>query len=326
VKHLLLAAFAASLLFATSAGEPLTLNLAEYGSGIGSWCVYGAQDQDAFTKAGIKLDNILTLTGDPNIVSALLSGQADIAMGSVGSIVPVANGQTDQIVIIASSEGAPVSLVTAKSVTAPAQLAGKTIALPAHNTSNELIGEALLDQLLGAGKWTPLYVGGTASARIAAIAAGKADAAFVNDPVDLRTLPDYRVLTRFGARQIYLNGPVLSTRNWLRDHHEAAVRFLAAYAKGCNFILDPKNRQAATGLLVTRAAMPEPIAAEVYGYYVAGPARGKSPPRDGKLDLAGLAATIDVLKKAGIITNPAFDYRSAVDTRYLEEALRGGHS
>src|SRR5580704_3559843 len=112
-----------------------TVNLALYGTTLGDWCVYAAESQNYFAKAGIRIGNKLFLSGDPAIVSAITSGQADIAAGGTASIIPVANGQTDQIVIIGGVEGSPVSLIAPTATTTAAQLAGKTIALPAHNTS-----------------------------------------------------------------------------------------------------------------------------------------------------------------------------------------------
>lgn len=320
-----IAAFALAVVLATTAGDAQTqvsINLAEYGSGIGPWCVYAAQDENIFAKAGVRFGNVIQIIGDPNIVSALISGQSDIAIGSAGSIVPVANGQTDQLLVIAASEDSPVALVTPDEVTSVGQLAGKTIALPQHNSSNSAIGEALLDEIVGKGKWTPLYIGGATAPRLAAVQTGKAAGAYINEPADLDGLGPYHILTRFGSRLRYFNGPVLSTRAWLRNNPDAAIRFLWAFAKGCDYILDRKNRQSAIDLLAKHTPIREQVAAEIYDYYVAGPARGRNPPQDGRIDLQGFANTIGVLKNAGIITNKDFDFRSAVDSSYLDRALK----
>lgn len=325
LTRLLCIAAAAALLAASP--PPSAVKVVTYGTGMGAWCFYAADDQHYFDAANVKLASVFSLIGDPNIVSALTSGQADVAIGSVGAIVPFANGETDQIVVIASSEGAPLSLVGPKDVTSLAQLAGKTIALPAHNGSNTLISEALLNAAIGAGKWTPLYTGGPTSARLAAVDTGRAAAAILSDPFDLNAggTGTLHVLSRFGERAIYWNGPVFSTRSWLGSNRIAAVGFLAAFARGCNFILDPKNKQTAIALLAKETPISAAAAADAYDYWVAGPGRGTNPPRDGRVDLPKFANSMALLKAAGVITNKAFDYRTAMDPQYLDEALKTAH-
>jgi len=300
-----------------------TVNLALYGTTLGDWCVYAAASQGYFAKAGIRIGGELFLSGDPAIVSALTSGQADIASGGTASIIPVANGQTDQIVVIGGVEGSPVSLIAPTTTTSAAQLVGKTIALPAHNTSNEAIGTALVDTYVGKGKWTPLYIGGASTGRLAAVSAGRAAAAYINDPSDLADVPDLHTLTHFGASQhLYGNGGVLSTRKWLHDNPDAAVGFMAAFAKGCNYVIDLKNRAQSIDLLVKGGPISVQSATSAYDYYVAGPFRGNTPPANAKLDVQAFGNSVQLLKDGGQITNAAFDYRSVIDLSYLERALK----
>lgn len=300
-----------------------TVNVALYGTTLGDWCFYAADSQGYFTKAGIRIGNKVFLSGDPAIVSALISGQADIASGGTASVIPVANGQTDQIVIIGGVEGSPVSLVSPNAITTAAQLAGKTIALPAHNTSNEAIGTALVDTFVGKGKWTPLYIGGASTGRLAAVSGGLASAAYINDPSDLADIPDLHTLTHFGASQrLYGNGGVVSTRKWVHDNPDATIRFMAAWAKGCNYVIDLKNRAQSIDLLVKGGPLSVRAATSAYDYYVAGPFRGNTPPANAKLDVQAFANSVQLLKDGGQITNPAFDYRSVLDLTFLDKALK----
>ena len=300
-----------------------TVNVVQYGSGLGSWCIYGAEAGDYFTKAGIKIGNLLTVIGDPNVVSALMSGNSDIGDSGTASLLPVANGQTDQLVVVAGVEGSPVSLIAPNDITSAAQLVGKTVALPGHNTSNEAIGSALTDRYVGKGKWTPLYIGGASTSRLAAVQAGKASAAYINDPADFTDLPGMHTLTHFGADQaLYGNGGVITTRNWLKNNPDTAVRWIAAFARGCNYILDPKNRAKAIDVLVKGQPMSVQAATDAYNYYVAGPFRGNTPPKDAKLNVQGFANSVQVLKDEGIISNKDFDYRSVIDESYWQKAIK----
>ncbi len=307
----------------SNAPDLKTVNIAMYGTTLGSWCVYAAQAQNYFTKAGIKLGNSIFLSGDPAIVSALISANADVATGGTASLIPVANGQTDQIVVIGGVEGSPVSLIALNATTSPAQLVGKTIALPAHNTSNEAIGTALVDRYVGKGKWTPLYIGGASTGRLAAVTGGLAAAAYINDPADFTDLTGMHTLTHFGADQrLYGNGGVLSTRKWVHDNPDTAVRFMAAFAKGCNYIDDLKNRAQTIDLLSKRGGISVQASTDAYDYYVAGPFRGNTPPMNAKLDFQAFANSVQLLKEQGIITNQAFDPRTVIDMSFLDKALK----
>ena len=318
-----LAASAVASSDAQTAGDLKTVNVALYGTTLGDWCLYAAEAQNFFTKAGIKIGNKIFLSGDPAIVSALISGQADVAAGGTASILPVANGQTDQIVVIGGVEGSPVSLIAPNSITSPAQLVGKTIALPAHNTSNEAIGTALVDSYVGKGKWTPLYIGGASTGRLAAVSGNLAAAAYINDPSDLADVPELHTLTHFGDKQhLYGNGGVLATKKFLQASPDAAVRFMAAWARGCNYVIDTKNRQQIIDLLVKNGPISARSAANAYDYYVAGPFRGNTPPVNAKLDVQAFANSVQLLKDGGQITNPSFDYRTVIDLSYLDKALK----
>jgi ABC-type nitrate/sulfonate/bicarbonate transport system substrate-binding protein len=302
-----------------------TINLAAYGSGIGPWCVYAAQDQNFFSAAGVHVDSLLSISGDPNLVSALTSGQVDVALAAAATIVPVANGQTDQLVVIAADENSATALVVDDSITKASQLAGKTIAINAKSTGTEVVGSAQINDLVGKGKWTPLYLGGGEGGRLVALQTGRVAAAYVSDPADIANLGHFHILTRFGGRKRYNNGPLVATRNWLKSHPDAAVHFLTAFARGCNYILDPKNRSNAIALLAKNKPVRDAVAAESYDYYVTGPSRGQTPPRDAKLDLPAWVNAVQALKDEDVITNKDFDARSVIDMSYLERALKALH-
>lgn len=299
-----------------------TVNISTYGGGIGHWCLYAAEDQGYLEQAKVKIGNHLTIFGDPDIICSLLSGDVDIALGSSGTIVPVANGQTDQIVVLAQTEGFPVSIIAPESVTSMSQLAGKTIGLGPNNASPSILGAHLIDGLLGKGKWTPLYLGGPDVAHLAMIGAGKADAAMVNDPVTLDPTLHLHVLVHLTSKPALVNGPAFASKRFLQAHPDTAVRFLAAFSKGCDFLLDPKNKAAAIGFLVSQSHVSPGAAADAYDYYVGSAARGETPPRDARIDLTGFSAAVDLLKASGAITNKAFDPKSVIDQSYLEKGIQ----
>lgn len=307
---------------ALAQSETPTVNVATYGKGAGEWCMYVAQDKHYFEQANVKLGQWLVVFGDPLIVNALLSGQVDMAVSSTGAILPVANGQTDQVVAVGGSESYPVSLVSSDALTSPKQLAGKTISMPPKNTSLEIIGTRLIDNLVGAGKWTPLYIGGADQTHLPLIGEGKVAAVLVNDPVTLDPADHLHYLARLNGGQAMFNGPLMASKKFLQTNPQAAIRFLAAFAKGCNFILDPKNKAEAINILANATGVAHAPCEAFYDYYVAGPQRGKTPPRDARIDPQGFANTIQAMKDAGVITNKAFDPKSVIDNGYLDQALK----
>ena len=299
-----------------------TVNLATYGKGIGPWCLYAAQEQGYLEQAHVQIGQWNVMFGDPLITTALVSGQADIALTSIGTLLPLANGQTDQLAIIAGNEGYPGSLIAPDSVTSPSQLAGKTIGMPQNNTSLAIIGANQIDALIGKGKWDAIYSGGSDQSHLELLVAGKVQAVMVNDPVTLDPTLHFHIVARLNAGQSYTNGAAIAGKNFLKTKPEAAVRFLAAYAKGCNFILDPKNRATAIATLIKGSGSSPESCAQAYDFYVLGPQRGHTPPRNASIDEKGLAAAVGLLKKAGTITNAAWDPKSAIDGSYLDRALK----
>jgi ABC-type nitrate/sulfonate/bicarbonate transport system substrate-binding protein len=299
-----------------------TINIASYGKGAGEWCLYVAQHQHYLEAAHVKLGDWQVVFGDPLIVNALVSNQVDFAISSSGAIVPIANGQSDAIVALAGSEGYPVSLVAPDSITSPAQLVGKVISMPPHNTSLEVIAAKQLDSLIGKGKWTALNGGGNDAAHFALIEGGRASAVLINDPVTLEPSAHLHIIARLNAGQSFFNGPLMASKKFLTTQPETAIRFLAAFAKGCNFILDPKNRTAAIDILSSDTGVARSSCEQFYDFYVAGPQRGHTPPKDARIDRKGFAATIGLLKDVGVITNPKFNPNSAIDESFLDRALK----
>ncbi len=299
-----------------------TVNVATYGKGAGEWCMYIAQQKGYFDQAKVKIGQWLVVFGDPNIVNALVSGQVDMAVSSTGAILPVANGLTDQVVAIGGSESYPVSLVADNSITSPSQLAGKTISMPPKNTSLEIIGTRQINNLIGAGKWSAMYLGGADDTHLPLIGAGKVQAVLVNDPVTLDPDSHLHLVARLNGGQAMFNGPLMASKKFLQTNPQAAIRFLAGFAKGCNFILDPKNKAEAVNILSSATGVAHEPSEAFYDYYVAGPLRGKTPPKDARIDPAGFANTIQAMKDAGVITNKAFDPKSVIDTSYLDQALK----
>ena len=299
-----------------------SVNIATYGKGAGEWCLYVAQQNKYLDQAKVKLNNWLVVFGDPLLVNAMVSGQVDMAISSTGAITPVGNGQTDQIVAIGGSEGYPVSLVAPDSVTSAAQLVGKTISMPPNNTSLELIGTKQIDLLLGHGKWDAIYSGGDDASHFALMTAGKAQAVMVNDPVTLDPSAHLHIVARLNGGQSYFNGPLMASKRLLQAHPDAAIRFLAAFGKGCNWILDAKTHAAAVNILSSVTGVSHEACEQFYAFYVAGPQRGHTPPTDARIDAGGFARTIDLMKNNGVITNRSFDPKTAIDNSYLDKALK----
>ena len=145
------------------------------------------------------------------------------------------------------------------------------------------------------------------------ITAGKASAVLVNDPVTLDPAAHLHIIARLNGSQSNFNGPLMASKKFLQTKPEAAIRFLAAFAKGCNFILDPKNRVASVNILSSATGVAHDACDQFYDFYVAGPQRGHTPPKDARIDAGGFANTIDLMKLAGVITNRTWDPKTAID-------------
>lgn len=197
---------------------------------------YYAQANGFLDKAGIGVD-VSTVTTSPVILQALLSGTYDIGSATVTTI---ANAHTKGLPIVIIGPQAVVErgvvqggvVVAANStIGGPKDLVGKTFAVSGLGTIAEIVPRAWVDKG-GGDSSTIKFVEFPFPAIGDAIAAGRADAGWLNEPF-------FTIATRKGQVKllttaddimppVYLATAWFATAAWAKAHPDLVKRFVGA--------------------------------------------------------------------------------------------------
>jgi NitT/TauT family transport system substrate-binding protein len=238
---LLLAAVAACLLPAANAADQVKVSVYQSVSDAG---IYIAEDKGYFTEQGIAIETV-QLDSVSSVVTALASGQVDVAGGAPSAAIYNAARQGIGIKIVADKGSMPagagyldivVRNAVADQIKTPADLKGRTIALPGSGvgTTNEI---AFSEMLKGLGmkeadfNLQNLSFGDS----MAALASGSVDAAYLIEPlVQSAKQKGIGTLLASGDKMypnqqvaVLLYGPDFATKR-----KDVAQRFMVAYLKG----------------------------------------------------------------------------------------------
>jgi len=107
-------------------------------------------------------------------------------------------------------------------------------------------------------------------------------------------------------------------RDWANAHQDELVRFLRALSASFRFMHDPAHREAVAQAIVDRTSASERIARAILALYFE-PDRGVMP-RQGELDVKGLAQVIAFMGEAGVLKAPLPAPERFADPRYLRLA------
>jgi len=139
--------------------------------------------------------------------------------------------------------------------------------------------------------------------------------------------PDDIVLARNGFHKLgdslevipRLQFNVIATRrSWAAAHKDAVIALARAFGATFRYLRDPDNRDAVAKLIVETTGASEDVARAVLELYYQ-PDRGVMP-KQGEIDMAGLAAVIALLGASGEIATPLPQPARFVDLQYLRAA------
>ena len=281
------------------AAELRSISIADVGSGSANdWPAYGADEQGYFKEIGVKVDYVATQSSSA-VMQQLAAGSVD--MGSGGLADPLR----------AIDKGAPITLLRVEAGPAPyavfakpaihsfAELKGKTIMLGGIKDITRTYFERMAaPEGLTRGSYDMVFAGAT-SARFAALVSGSIDATILNPPF-LFKAQDEKFSELQGASDFDKGLPFTgySVRlDWAKSHKDLIGKFLAAYAKGVDWLYDPANREDAVNLLVKRLSVSHDDAEKTYDMYM----KLKVFDRNATIKKADLQNLINVLKGQGDI-------------------------
>jgi ABC-type nitrate/sulfonate/bicarbonate transport system substrate-binding protein len=111
---------------------------------------------------------------------------------------------------------------------------------------------------------------------------------------------------------------VAARRDWAQANQDAMVRFTRALGETYKFMRDKANRDEVSTIAADMTGAPIDVIRAVLAFYYE-PDRGVMP-KQGEIDMAGIAKVIELLGRSGELKEPLPDAGRFVDLQYLKAA------
>ena len=323
-------AFALAAWFATTGADaqappPTPLRVIAFDGG---WNlpVWAAQRQGFFEAQGVSVQLSYTPTS-VYLITKLLDGTFDIALGGMDNIVAYQEGQgeakipdnPDLFVFLGGDDGF-ASIVAAPGVKSFTELKGRTVSVDAMTTGYAfMVRELFTRNGIAETDVSFVHAGGTAS-RYQALIAGKQDATLLRTPFEL--LARERGFNQLATGQslgAYQGTVGMARRSWAREHEAAMLGFLRAYRAGTDWLYDRANREVAEALLVANIRDMTPALAKRSYELLLADKGGMT--RDVALDIDGIRTVLQLRSKYGTPQKTLTDPMKYVDLSYYEKAF-----
>jgi NitT/TauT family transport system substrate-binding protein len=206
-----------------------------YPSFAGSWgTAWIAREAGYFAQEGLDVE-LVRVGGSSRMVAAMLGGSAPIIQaGAIAALTANAAG-ADVVIIGATGTVSPFRLMARPEIKQPADLKGKKAGITTFgSTSDQVVRIALKKFNLEANKDVALLSLGAQPEAFAALQSGAVDVAALSYPLYPKAAKlGMRELVNFGEIGVEdINGTVITTRTFVTQHRDQALRFLRAFTRG----------------------------------------------------------------------------------------------
>jgi NitT/TauT family transport system substrate-binding protein len=216
------------------ASSPLPIRLL-YPSFAGSWATaWIAKDAGYFSAEGLDVE-LIRVGGSSRMVAAMLGGSAPIIQAGAIAALTANTAGSDVVIIGSTGTVSPFRLIARPDIKQPADLKGKKAGITTFgSTSDQLIRIALKHFNLEANKDVAILTFGAQPEAFAALANGVVQVAALSYPL-------YPKAQKMGMRELInfadlgiedINGTVITTRTFLSQQRDTAMRFMRAFSRG----------------------------------------------------------------------------------------------
>jgi len=285
--------------------------------GVQNLPMFSAQAKGLFAKRGLAVDLKFTPNSE-ELRNGLAEGRYQIAHSAVDNAFALKDKANVDIAVVLGGDDSFNRLIVQPEITSLADIKGKTVAVDAVNTAYAFqLYEMLRQKGLNKGDYEVKPVGGT-SQRLEALTKDKTyAAAMMNPPFSIRAeKAGLRAIdTAASALGAYQGSSAFVLRPWAGANTDTLVKYIQAYIEGLRWMLEPKNKTEAVGLLSERLKLPEDVAAQAYD------ATLKGFQKDGALDMEGVRNVLKLRAQFEGGTPASPD--KYIDTSYYQKALAG---
>ena len=285
--------------------------------GVQNLPMFSAQAKGLFAKRGLAVDLKFTPNSE-ELRNGLAEGRYQIAHSAIDNAFALKDKANVDIAVVLGGDDSFNRLIVQPEITSLADIKGKTVAVDAANTAYAFqLYEMLRQKGLNKGDYEVKPVGGT-SQRLEALTKDKTyAAAMMNPPFSIRAeKAGLRAIdTAASALGAYQGSSAFVLRPWAGANTDTLVKYIQAYIEGLRWMLEPKNKTEAVGLLSERLKLPEDVAAQAYD------ATLKGFHKDAALDMDGVRNVLKLRAQFEGGTPASPD--KYIDTSYYQKALAG---
>jgi ABC-type nitrate/sulfonate/bicarbonate transport system substrate-binding protein len=278
-----------------------------------------AQRKGFFAREGLAV-TMIPLMGTTHMVAALDNGDVDATGTASPYMIQAALKGSDAVAVIGGVANTIYSLIAKPDIRTMADLEGKLVAISAPPDTITLSTRMLLEKggLKDGDYRTKEIIGSTQ--RADCLTSGICDAVPLGQPDDI-------VFERKGFHKLGDSLEVMPNlqfnviavrRSWAASHQPIVVALARAYGDTFRYLRDPANRDEVTKTIAEITGASEQVVRAVLALYYQ-PDRGVMP-KQGEINMAGMAEVIALLGAAGQIGKPLPAVQRFVDLQYLQAA------
>ena len=280
-----------------------------------------AEREGLFKREGLDFRVVIPQPGGADLmIAALHDDTVDVTHVATPFLVRAALAGSDAVAIVAEFNNPIYSLVARPEIARIADLKGKVVGLADPAGSITISMRKLLAlHGMGASDIRVKTIEGT-PARLNCLRRGECAAVPLGQPQDLLAQSEgYRVLgLSTDAVPEFVYTVTAARRSWAAANKDAVTRYVRALAAAFKVIRDPARRGAVVQVIVETTGVPAAIAERTLALYFE-PER-KVLPRQGEIDMKGMAQVIAFMGEAGQLKAPLPAPERFVDLQYLEAA------
>lgn len=280
-----------------------------------------AEREGLFRREGLDFRLVIPIPGGSDkMIAALHDDTVDVTHVATPFLVRAALAGSDAVAIAAEFNNPIYSLVAKPEIARIADLKGKLVGMADPAGSITISMRKLLAlHGVGTGDFRTRIIEGT-PARLNCLRRGECAAVPLGQPQDLLAQSEgYRLLgLSTEAVPEFLYTVTAARRSWAAANRDVVVRYVRALAAAFRIIRDPARRGAVVNAIVETTGVSPAIAERTLALYFE-PGR-KVLPRQGEIELAGLAQVIAFMGEADQLKAPLPAPERFVDLQYLQLA------
>ena len=206
-----------------------------YPSFAGSWATaWIAKEAGYFSSEGLDVE-LIRVGGSTRMVAAMLAGSAPIIQAGASAALAATAAGSDVVIIGATGTVSPFRLMARPEIKQPSDLKGKKAGITTFgSTSDQILRIALKQFNLEPNKDVAILSLGAQPEAFAALQSGAVQVVALSYPLYPKAAKmGMRELVNFGQLGVEdINGTVITTRSFIAQQRDTALRFLRAFTRG----------------------------------------------------------------------------------------------